>query len=94
MAARQTKTPGATTPTPEETKQPDLDAVLGKQETPEIKDPETSTPTPEEYAAFLAWRNSQATTEPVTQHVGASESNAPKRTRQVCGKDGWTTEEY
>lgn len=107
MAARITKTPGATTPTPEEVKQSDLDAVLGTPDDQNEKDPEptstvsepVTTPTPEEVAAkkeyeeFLAWRSNKST-EPVAQHVTGGASSTPKRTRQVCGPNGWTTEEY
>lgn len=46
-----------------------------------------------EYEEFLAWRSNKAT-EPVAQHVTGSASSTPKRTRQVCGPKGWTTEEY
>lgn len=46
-----------------------------------------------EYEEFLAWRSNKAT-EPVAQHVTGGASSTPKRTRQVCGLDGWTTEEY
>lgn len=46
-----------------------------------------------EYEEFLEWRNNKAT-EPVAQHVTGSASSTPKRTRQVCGPKGWTTEEY
>ena len=86
MAARQIKTPGATTPTPEEVKQSDLDAVLGTPEDQDTQDQDASTstasepvttPTPEEIAAkkeyeeFLAWRNNKAA-EPVARNVPAS----------------------
>lgn len=123
MAARITKTPGATTPAPKTTEievvttttadQADaaLNAILGTPEDQNEKDPEptstvsepVTTPTPEEVAAkkeyeeFLEWRNSKgkkASAAPVAQHVGTSDATTPKRTRQVCGPHGWTTEEY
>ena len=31
---------------------------------------------------------------PVAQHVPTSDATTPKRTRQVVGPHGWTTEEY
>lgn len=51
-----------------------------------------------EYDEFLEWRKSKGiASEPVTPHVPASAlSGEPvtKRTRQIVGPHGWTTEEY
>lgn len=55
-----------------------------------------------EYEEFQAWRKSKGqdaakSVEPVAQHVPASgvpSEPVAKRTRQFCGPDGWTTEEY
>lgn len=52
-----------------------------------------------EYEEFQAWRKSKGqvaakSVEPVAQHVPTFDVTAPKRTRQVLSKDGWTTEEY
>ena len=66
-------------------------------------EPVTPEPTAEdlqakkEYEEFLAWRNSKgkkASAAPVAQHVPTSDATTPKRTRQVVGLHGWTTEEY
>lgn len=87
-----------------------LDAILGTPDkdaettdsteaTSTASEPVTPEPTAEdlqakkEYEEFLAWRSNKAT-EPVAQHVTGSASSTPKRTRQVCGPKGWTTEEY
>lgn len=84
-----------------------LNAILG---TPDTTDSTESTSTPsepvaaeptaaelqakKEYEEFLAWRNNKASAAPVAQHVPTSDATTPKRTRQVCGPHGWTTEEY
>jgi hypothetical protein len=52
-----------------------------------------------EYEEFQAWRKSKGqdaakSVEPVAQHVPTFDATTPKRTRQFCGPDGWTTEEY
>ena len=55
-----------------------------------------------EYEEFQAWRKSKGqdaakSVEPVAQHVPASgvpSEPVAKRTRQFCGPDGWTSEEY
>ena len=52
-----------------------------------------------EYEEFQAWRKSKdqdaaKSVEPVAQHVPTFDATTPKRTRQFCGPDGWTTEEY
>ena len=129
MAARQTKTPGATeapkatetevvTPTTAANADANLDAILGTAETPDsnvgentgateatstVSEPVVVEPTAEElaerkeYEEFQAWRNSkgqQASAAPVARHVPASDATTPKRTRQVLGEKGWTTEEY
>ena len=76
----------------------DAETTASTEPTSTVSEPVT-TPTPEEVAAkkeyeeFLAWRSNKAT-EPVAQHVTGSASSTPKRTRQVCGPNGWTTEEY
>ena len=70
-----------------------------------VSEPVTTEPTAEElaerkeYEEFQAWRKSKGqdaakSVEPVAQHVTGSASSTPKRTRQVCGPKGWTTEEY
>lgn len=68
-----------------------------------VSEPVTPEPTAEdlqakkEYEEFLAWRNSKgkkASAAPVAQHVPTSDATTPKRTRQVVGLHGWTTEEY
>ena len=87
-----------------------LNAILGTPDTTAsteatstASEPVTPEPTAEdlqakkEYEEFLAWRKnkaSPATKEPVAQHVPTSDATTPKRTRQFCGPDGWTTEEY
>ena len=126
MAARQTKTPGAT-PTTIEVVVPtaanadaNLDAILGTAETPNsnvgentgatgatsaVSEPVAVEPTAEdladrkEYEEFQAWRKNKGqvaakSVEPVAPHVPTSSAETPKRTRQVVGKNGWTTEEY
>lgn len=51
-----------------------------------------------EYDEFLEWRKTKGiASKPVTQHVTASgvgSEPVEKRTRQVVGPHGWTTEEY
>lgn len=49
-----------------------------------------------EYEEFLEWRkNKGEAAQPATQNVGASGADpALKRTRQVVGPNGWTTEEF
>ena len=52
-----------------------------------------------EYEESQAWRKSKdqdaaKSVEPVAQHVPTFDATTPKRTRQFCGPDGWTTEEY
>lgn len=51
-----------------------------------------------EYEEFLEWRKNKgiaATTQPATPLAsGSANDPAPKRTRQVVGKHGWTTEEF
>ena len=81
------------------------DTTDSTEATSTASEPVTPEPTAEdlqakkEYEEFLAWRSNKAT-EPVAQHVtGLHESinpkpSTPKHTRQVCGPDGWTTEEY
>lgn len=60
------------------------------------KDPQAKS----EYEEFLEWRKNKAvpvTIAPVAPHVpasGVASEPVAKRTRQVCGPDGWTTEEY
>ncbi len=121
MAARQTKTPGATTEVPKTTEtevvtptadQADaaLNAILGTPETTASteststpSEPVAAEPTAEElqakneYEEFLAWRNNKASAAPVAPHVptsGVPSEPVAKRTRQVVGPHGWTTEEY
>lgn len=66
-------------------------------------EPVTPEPTAEdlqakkEYEEFLEWRNSKgkkASATGAAHHVGTSDATTPKRTRQVVGPHGWTTEEY
>ena len=87
-----------------------LNAILGTPDTTAsteatstASEPVTPEPTAEdlqakkEYEEFLAWRNSKgkkASAAPVAQHVPTSDATTPKRTRQVVGLHGWTTEEY
>ncbi|MBE9400448.1 hypothetical protein IQR32_03660 [Acinetobacter albensis] len=87
-----------------------LNAILGAPETTAsteatstASEPVTPEPTAEdiqakkEYEEFLEWRNSKgkkASATGAAQHVGTSDATTPKRTRQVCGPHGWTTEEY
>lgn len=87
-----------------------LNAILGAPDTTDSteststpSEPVAAEPTAEdlqakkEYEEFLAWRNSkgqQASAAPVARHVPASDATTPKRTRQVLGEKGWTTEEY
>ena len=52
-----------------------------------------------EYEEFQAWRKSKGqdaarSAEPVAQHVPTFDATTSKRTRQVLGEKGWTTEEY
>jgi len=49
-----------------------------------------------EYEEFLEWRkNKGEADQPATQNVGASGADPTlKRTRQVVGPNGWTTEEF
>jgi len=51
-----------------------------------------------EYEEFLEWRKNKAVAaKPVAQHVPASgvpSEPVTKRTRQFCGPQGWTSEEY
>lgn len=51
-----------------------------------------------EYEEFLQWRKNKgiaATTQPATPLTsGLANDPAPKRTRQVVGPNGWTTEEF
>ncbi|OTG80799.1 hypothetical protein B9T31_15990 [Acinetobacter sp. ANC 4558] len=106
-APRKTQTPGVKTAPVEEVQTTDqqaddaLDAILGlpkdEQSTNETSSP--SEPVEEdgakkEYEEFLAWRQNK--TEPVAPHEATSNATTPiiKRTRQVVGPNGWTTEEY
>ncbi|NNG82030.1 hypothetical protein [Acinetobacter sp. ANC 5378] len=83
-----------------------LDAILGApdaestsapsepvQEEPATKEQQDK----QEYEEFLEWRNNKASAAPVAPHVPTSSvvsEPVAKRTRQVCGPHGWTTEEY
>ena len=83
-----------------------LNAILGTPDTTAsteatstASEPVTPEPTAEdlqakkEYEEFLAWRSNKASAAPVPTSSVVSEPVA-KRTRQVCGPNGWTTEEY
>ena len=70
-----------------------------------VSEPVTTEPTAEElaerkeYEEFQAWRKNKGqaaakSAEPVAQHVPTFDATTPKRTRQVVGLHGWTTEEY
>lgn len=81
----------------------DADTTASTEATSTASEPVTPEPTAEdlqakkEYEEFLEWRKNKAgpaTKEPVAQHVGTSDATTPKRTRQVVGPHGWTTEEY
>ena len=81
-----------------------LNAILG---TPDTTASTESTSTPSEPVAAeptnaelleiingLKSQIASQATAPVAQHVGTSDATTPKRTRQVVGPHGWTTEEY
>ena len=81
------------------------DTTDSTEATSTASEPVTTEPTAEElaerkeYEEFQAWRKSKGqdaakSVEPVAQHVPTSDATTPKRTRQFCGPDGWTTEEY
>lgn len=85
------------------TPEKDAETTASTEATSTASEPVTPEPTTEdlqakkEYEEFLAWRNSKgkkASAAPVAQHVGTSDATTPKRTRQVVGPHGWTTEEY
>ncbi|TCB62224.1 hypothetical protein [Acinetobacter terrae] len=80
----------------------DAETTASTEPTSTASEPVTPEPTAEElqakkeYEEFLAWRNNKAAV-PVAQHAptsGVVSEPAAKRTRQVCGPQGWTTEEY
>ncbi|MEF9956676.1 MAG: hypothetical protein RR767_05710 [Acinetobacter sp.] len=104
MAARQTKTPGAPeaakpTETPTDNQQvPDAadQSVAIATDAAKVGAPEAvQSEAEKEYAEFLEWRKNKgqlANPEPVMKD--ADQAVATKRTRQVCGEHGWTSEEY
>ncbi|MEG2445929.1 MAG: hypothetical protein RSA22_07345 [Acinetobacter sp.] len=105
MAARQTKTPGAPeaakpTETPTDNQQvPDaadqsVSTAADTTQTATLETP-SDADAQKEYAEFLEWRKNKgqlANPEPVMKD--ADQAVATKRTRQVCGEHGWTSEEY
>lgn len=82
----------------------DAETTATTEPTSTVSEPVTPEPTAEElaerkeYEEFQAWKNNRAkASEPVTPHVpasGVASEPVAKRTRQFCGPDGWTTEEY
>lgn len=81
----------------------DAETTASTEPTSTPSEPVTPEPTAEdlqakkEYEEFLAWRNNKASAAPLAPHVPTSSvASEPvaKRTRQVCGPHGWTTEEY
>ena len=81
-----------------------LNAILGTPETTDsteatstASEPVTPEPTNAELLEIINGLKSQIANQaaaPVAQHVGTSDAPTPKRTRQVVGPHGWTTEEY
>ena len=81
----------------------DADTTDSTESTSTPSEPVAAEPTAEElqakkeYEEFLAWRNNKASAAPVAPHVPTSSvvsEPVAKRTRQVVGPHGWTTEEY
>lgn len=82
----------------------DAEPAASTEPTGTASEPVTPEPTAEElaerkeYEEFQAWKNNRAkASEPVTPHVptsGVVSEPVTKRTRQFCGPDGWTSEEY
>ena len=81
-----------------------LNAILGTPDTTAsteatgtASEPVQAGPTNAELLEIINGLKSQIvsqSTAPVAQHVGTSDATTPKRTRQVVGPHGWTTEEY
>lgn len=81
-----------------------LNAILGTPETTASTDPTGTAsepvqaePTNAELLEIINGLKSQIANQaaaPVAQHVPTSDATTPKRTRQVVGPHGWTTEEY
>lgn len=110
MAARKTAVPGEVKTEPQASTAPTAEVITPDTKGDDQSTSETSSlgtpvePTAEEiqakkeYEEFLEWRkNKGKASQPVTPHVPASGVGGEpvaKRTRQVVGKHGWTTEEY
>lgn len=106
MAARQTKTPGATeapkttevvTPTTAQQADEALDEILGTSDATgvasETVEGAAEDPERTEYEEFLAWKQSKAAVKspPSTQHVPASDATGSVQAQTFLSPDGWTS---
>ena len=75
----------------------DAEPTASTEPTSTASEPVQAEPTNAELLEIINGLKSQIANQaaaPVAQHVTGSASSTPKRTRQVCGPKGWTTEEY
>src|SRR5699024_10628117 len=75
----------------------DAEPTASTEPTSTASEPVQAGPTNAELLEIINGLKSQIvsqSTAPVAQHVGTSNATTPKRTRQVVGPHGWTTEEY